>query len=236
MTEKLNIVCLKWGTLYGPEYVNRLYRGVYQNLNQSFEFHCFTDNTSGIIPDVITHPLQYKNLSGWWNKLYLFSNKIPLDGRILFIDLDTLITGPLDDIVNQQDDFIVLRDFFTGIARSVVGNDNVGSGLMLFNAKKHSHIWESFIANPEQAIAQCRPHGDQRWIQLHQEQRTYWQDIIPGQVVSFKVHCREGLPHNARIVCYHGIPNIPDSIVKTTRVPWWTINPQPWVREYWRDA
>ena len=32
--EVLNVVCLKWGTKYGPEYVNRLYRMVARHLHR----------------------------------------------------------------------------------------------------------------------------------------------------------------------------------------------------------
>jgi hypothetical protein len=54
-------------------------------------------------------------------------------------------------------------------------------------------------------------------------------------VVSFKVHCRWGLPDQASIVCYHGLPTIPDSAVKHTKDWKWKLTPQPWVLEHWRD-
>ena len=37
-THQVNILTLKWGTLYSSEYVNRLYRGVKAHLSRPFRF------------------------------------------------------------------------------------------------------------------------------------------------------------------------------------------------------
>ena len=63
MTEKANIgnaaagderviLCMKWGTKYGPEYVNRLYAMVRRNLTGDFRFVCLTDDGTGIRSEV----------------------------------------------------------------------------------------------------------------------------------------------------------------------------------------
>ena len=43
-----NVICMKWGDLYGPQYVNRLYAMVKRHLNIDFRFECFTDDQDGI--------------------------------------------------------------------------------------------------------------------------------------------------------------------------------------------
>ena len=43
---------MKWGTKYGPEYVNRLYGMVRRHLRGDFRFVCFTDDVTGIRPEV----------------------------------------------------------------------------------------------------------------------------------------------------------------------------------------
>ena len=53
MTEnRVNILTLKWGTLYSSEYVNRLYRGVKAHLSRPFRFVCVTDDPSGLADGV----------------------------------------------------------------------------------------------------------------------------------------------------------------------------------------
>jgi len=53
-----------------------------------------------------------------------------------------------------------------------------------------------------------------------------WQDLLPvGQIVSYKNHCRNGLPSNARIVSFHdrggGGKNRPHQVKAS------------WLREHW---
>ncbi len=52
-----NVLCIKWGTKYGSEYVNRLYQGVRKHLAQPFRFVCLTDNAEGIDAAVDVLPL-----------------------------------------------------------------------------------------------------------------------------------------------------------------------------------
>ena len=48
-SEMVNILCLKWGTRYGADYVNYIYRGVKAHLNRPFRFVCVTDDPSGLV-------------------------------------------------------------------------------------------------------------------------------------------------------------------------------------------
>jgi hypothetical protein len=232
---KLHVVCVKWGTKYPAEYVNNLYAAVKRNSTVAYTFHCFTEDSNNINPNVIIHQIPSTRLDGWWNKLYMFDNDngIPLGERIVFFDLDTLITGNIDQMLTHTSaDIIVLRDLYAGISRAVAA-DNMGSGFMAWNHGKYNHVWKEFVRDPDRAIESVHPHGDQRWIQAKINIRQYWQDIFPNQVVSFKVHCRTGLPENARVVCYHGRPSIPESATQSMRVWKYSLTPQKWVLDHW---
>jgi hypothetical protein len=231
----INIVCLKWGNKYSAEYVNKLYSSVIRNTTIEIKFHCFTDDHTGVNRNIIVHPLPYSNLESWWNKLYLFSNDIDITIRekIFYIDLDTLIVDNIDDLLNvDSDKIVVLEDFLKGVATSA---GDMGSGLMSWTHGQYSEVWEEFIKNPAVAIKKVEPHGDQHWIDLCIKDRHYWQELFPNKVVSFKVHCLNGLPKNAAIVCYHGKPSIPESAVFSGKIWKFNITPQPWVLDYWKD-
>jgi hypothetical protein len=233
----INIVCLKWGKKYGSEYVNRLYSAVKRNTTVEFKFWCFTDDGNGILPAVTTVPLLHADqLDSWWNKLNLFSADMPFDpgSWVFYIDLDTLIVDNIDQLISiRPGHMVVLRDFFHGMVKSA---NLVGSGLMLWKHGRFNHVWDKFISNPEKHIKRAGTYGDQWWIEQRVDAFEFWQDLFPEQVVSFKVHCRKGLPDQARIVCYHGKPSIPESISETSTVNKWTIAPQPWVLKHWRDS
>ena len=181
----INVICLKWGNKYDAEYVNKLYRGVCRNLALPFEFTCFTENSIGIDPYIKIEPLPFNRITSWWQKLYLFSPHVPLSGRVFYIDLDTLITGNIDDIASVDTGFVVLRDFFFRVAQGV-NTHSMGSGLMSWDVGKHQQIWNNFIDAPAKHASQLHPHGDQRWIQKQELNRVYWQDLFPEQIVSFK--------------------------------------------------
>lgn len=223
-----NVICLKWGTKFEAEYVNKLYAAVKRNSIVNLLFHCFTEDPTDLNPEIKIHPLPYTNVEGWWQKLFLFSDEINIKGRVLFLDLDTLIIDNIDHYITIDNNFVILRDLW---AR---GN-NVQSAIMSFEIGKHTKIWNTFIANPESAMQSIRPHGDQRWIQKQQPHRKYLQDLFPNEIVSFKSECRNGVPKGTKLVCFHGKPSIIEAINTTTKIQRFTIPPTPWIKEYWTD-
>ena len=48
---------MKWGTLYGADYVNRLHSMVKRNLTLDFKMVCFTDDDADIIDEVDCYPI-----------------------------------------------------------------------------------------------------------------------------------------------------------------------------------
>jgi len=232
----INIVCLKWGTKYSAAYVNRLYYAVERHTTKDFQFWCFTEDTNGIDVHVKTLPLQYPDqLESWWNKISLFDsdNGLPLGEQIFYVDLDTLIVDNIDQLLTDVvPDIIVLRDFYHGIARTA---GKIGSGLMSWRHGNYDTVWREFIQNPKAAIASVYPHGDQHWVESQIDAWYYWQDLFPDAVVSFKMHCQQGIPQGSRIICYHGNPGIPESVTFTGRDWRWKLTPQPWVLDHWRD-
>ncbi len=77
------IVCVKWGTKYGPDYVNRLYAMVKRNITGPFRFVCLTDSREGLRPEVecfdlpelgCAHPV---GTFGKWKKVVLWGKEVP---------------------------------------------------------------------------------------------------------------------------------------------------------------
>ena len=100
----LNIVCLKWGTKYGPEYVNRLYSMCKKFYTKSFKFYCATDNPTGIRKEVnILNLADYEVSDGKWGGKVFTAEKIKLlnsfKTKTLLLDLDILILGDITDYV-----------------------------------------------------------------------------------------------------------------------------------------
>jgi hypothetical protein len=240
----IHIVCLKWGNKYSPEYVNKLYGMVKRNTTVPFVFHCMTEQSLGVAPEINVLPLPNMGLHGWWYKLYLFNNNFyGLSGEILFLDLDIVITGSLDEIVTYAPGrFCIASDGRPGAYNSSVMRFNIGS---------MDFVWNSFIFQQEKIVADF--HGDQDWIQ-HQ---VLTADIYPFPlVVSYKFDCNarakfgggllgkwlrtKGLfmpsgeaiyPKDARIILFHGKPD-PEDVMHR---PYDKYRRAPWIASYWKE-
>ena len=94
---KYYVLCLKHGTKYGSEYVNRLYNMVKRNTTIDFEMVCLTEDSKDINEEITIRPLP-PALAGWWCKPYMFSNDLQLNGTVLYLDLDVVIANNIDKL------------------------------------------------------------------------------------------------------------------------------------------
>mgnify|MGYP000397794461 CR=1 FL=1 len=109
--DKNYILCLKHGTKYSSDYVNKLYNGVKRHCTLDFEMVCLTDDPRGIHQDIKILRLP-GGIAGWWCKPYMFSKDLPLKGVVLYMDLDVVIADNIDKLFTwQPDHWCTLRDF-----------------------------------------------------------------------------------------------------------------------------
>jgi hypothetical protein len=71
----LNVVCVKYGTKYGADYVNKLYWGVKQHLKVPYTFTCFTENAEGLDEEIRVQPLKHP-WQAWWSKVHIFDQSV----------------------------------------------------------------------------------------------------------------------------------------------------------------
>lgn len=212
------VLCVwKSGGDYTLEYVQRLKNMVMRNSTQNPRFICLTNEN--ISSDVCeTRPLM-ANLDGWWSKLELFRGDMSF-GRVVYLDLDTVIIRNIDQLLNLDVNFAGLRDW---------GSEPKGMNSSIMAWKPSlglSFLFERFDPNhTPRDPAHHWNNGDQYYIStaLQQQGIPYEsiQDLVPG-VYSYKKHCRTELPPDARVVCFHGRPR-PHEALGTK-----------WVRNYWR--
>ena len=62
MTDLKNVLCVKWGSKFSADYVNRLYNMVERHLTLTHRFICLTDDPTGLHPLIETRPLLRKEL------------------------------------------------------------------------------------------------------------------------------------------------------------------------------
>lgn len=190
------VTVLKRGGDFKPEHVERL-RDQCKRFASDVPFHCLTDH-----PSVPNRWLLNDGFPAWWSKMELFR----IEGPVLYMDLDTTVVDDLSPLLSAAFDhsFVAIRDFL-GYPKT----RTIGSGLMAWNGW-NGEIYDAFARAPLAHMARCstsRLWGDQGFIEPFIIDRVkFWQDVTPEAVVSFKKHCRDGVPEGARVVCHHGKP------------------------------
>lgn len=254
MADKVvNIVCMKWGTLYGSEYVNRLYGMVKRQLERPFRFYCITDNAEGIREEVLLRDLPNftppPSARGPWRKLLMFQRELfDIQGKTMFLDLDVVIVGPLDRFFDFSDKFAVRHEFDKRKENDSFGN----TSMYVFEAGSCPEIFEDYLKNPQE-IHKKYYTAEQEYVT-----RTLFAsgklDFLPNDwVISFKEHCLPALPKRwwqvptlppgASVLSFHGRP-LPEDAIKgewpLDGKPFWKAfykftKPCLWLSDYWRE-
>lgn len=208
MVDLTVVTVLRSGGEYEPRHVERLREQVEKHLPGAL-FVALSDQHLKTTRRV---PLKHASWMGWFAKFELFDPQ--LKGDILYFDLDTEIRGSLVDIA-VAGKLTLLRDFYRdGVHKPENG---LGSGVMYLPEECRAEVWEAWNKNPARSMLQLRMlgKGDQTFLEsLWLQKAARWQDEVPGQIVSYKVHCNPQwkagatgkVPDGARVVCGHGRP------------------------------
>jgi len=158
-SNKYYVLCLKHGTKYSADYVNKLYNMVERNCTLNYEFVCLTDDSRDINKNIkiITLP---KELSGWWCKPYMFSDDLGLNGTILYMDLDVVIASNIDHLFTYYpNDWCIIRDFTRKMRPSW---QKYNSSVIKFNSGQLSQYWNKFKKSHKDI--ERKFFGDQDWL------------------------------------------------------------------------
>jgi len=157
--DKNYILCLKHGTKYSADYVNKLYNGVKRHCTLDFEFVCLTDDPRGINENVKILPLP-GGISGWWCKPYMFSKDLPLKGIVLYMDLDVVIANNIDKLFTYEPNrWCTIRDF-TRAMRPKWHKYN--SSIVRYRVGELDFVWTEY--QKDRINIEKRLHGDQDWL------------------------------------------------------------------------
>ncbi len=236
------VLCMKWGTKYGADYVNRLYGMVRRHLRGDFQLVCLTDRSEGVRTEVKCLPIPELALPDGipergWKKLTTFAADLHgLKGTALFLDLDVVIVDDITPFFEVPGDFLIIHDWKR--PRRITGNSSV----YRFELGTHPEVLERFRAEHETIRARLR--NEQAWLSevLHQQgQLGYWP---AAWCASWKYHCiprfplnfftAPAVPQGARIIIFHGVVNPPDAIAGRSMGNWRRTPAAPWLDEHWR--
>lgn len=254
----VNILTMKWGTLYNAADVNRLARQVRRHLARSHRFICFTDDPAGLEDGIEPMALPELGLPDGhsdtrWRKLALFRRDLGgLSGTALFLDLDLVVVDDLEPFFTLPGAFRIIRDddlFRSKPLRRVnpardrflhsVGNSSV----FRFDVGQHGYILDAYLADP---AAATRGYEISQQFQTAQLAKAGHLDYWPrGWCVSFKNDCvprhlasylrAPALPMGAKIVLFAGAPKMEDVFAGLGHKWYRRIGNIDWLRQAWES-
>ncbi|MEZ6041720.1 MAG: hypothetical protein R3C20_14530 [Planctomycetaceae bacterium] len=240
-------LCMNWGDAYGADYVNRLYSMVSRHVSNPFRFVCYTDNREGIRDEVecfdcpeVDIPSPKRNRG--WRKISLWARELPgLSGTVLFLDLDIVVTGSLDDffLYKPESEFCVIHNWTQPDRR--IGNTSayrfeVGSHPEILQRLLTSH--QTVLAefpNSQTYVSSCLASSIQFWPETWC--RSFKRHCVPNKLLRWWI--APHLPSDARLVAFPGRPNPHEAAAGIWPAPWYKkiykhIRPAVWVQQHWR--
>jgi hypothetical protein len=237
---------MKWGTAYGPEYVNILYSMVRRHTARPLRFVCFTDNSTDLRSEVEALPLPPIDLPArfaWtpWRKVSLWQKPLAnLDGNVLFLDLDVVVTGNIDSFFDYrpQAPFCVAENWTQ--AGAGIGNTSV----FRLRAGHYPEIFETLQADASRVLGAYS--NEQIFVSRHVPEIAFWPadwclsfkfNLLPRWPLNFIKAA--ALPAGARVVCFMGHPKPVEARDGLWPMPWHKrvykhVQPTPWIAEHWQ--
>ncbi len=225
------VACIKWGTLFGPEYVNRLYSGVRRNLSCPVRFVCMTEHAEGLHPDIEVLDLPVEPFAEPMAAALKVANR---QGAMRKVSLF------LDDLLTLAPGHVVMRHDWTEARK---GRPTGHGSVFRYDPAVHGFLYDDLAADAYREVEVARG-SEQRYTShkaMDREVFTY----IPGDwVVSFKYDCNPfpgnylraaQLPAEARVVCFHGRPKMPEAIEGYRGSLIRYAKPTAWLQEHWVD-
>jgi hypothetical protein len=194
--EGLTICTWRWGRKYGDHYVERLKAGVARHLRQQYRFAVFAPEAED---EYLT------KVPGCFCRLRMFDpawqQKYGLTGRIVSIDLDAIVTGPLDELFDRPEPFVILRG----------GNASnpcpFNGSMFMLRAGEHQDVWRDFSLKNAALVPYFEFPDDQAWLAHKLPKAAGWTAGADSGVYCFQKPgwpAGEGLPPDARLVAFPG--------------------------------
>ena len=215
-------------SVYNTDYVEKLYRGFQRNLTIPFEFICLVDQNYYFEENIIAERFKRSvDQYGWLSLMEVYRPDL-CKGVRFTVGLDTIITGPLDDIVSS-------RVAKLGVCTDPIYPDKICNAVTLSTPEFCKEFWGMWEGNELQLIPESRlwqdnlPSAPSEMVLM----RKFYGNspridrVFPGRIVSYKVQIRDsavpaGVVSGASIVYFHGHPK-PHHLTG-----------EQWVQENWK--
>jgi hypothetical protein len=194
------IACVRTGQRYPFAYVTKLRDMVARHMPPiSYAFACLTDQPEEAA-GVNRIDISGAQLEGWWAKMLLFQDGWRRGHRVIYLDLDTVITGDLSPLVGAVVKQFGICSNFARAAGNTGWPCRYGSCVMVLHSTFDDRIWRAFSPSRRQAMKDNEVYGDQRVIEQIYPNATILQDVLPANYMrSYRTLTAKPQPETAII-------------------------------------
>ena len=225
MKKAKNCACVIHSKAYDWVYVERLYKMLQANTSYQIRLHVFTEAKRTVPEHFVKHELtEWPGIAGpkksWWYKMQMF-NKEHFAGRILYLDLDTIITKNIDWMWDTNDQYFWSIKDFKYLWRTTWTGMN--SSVMLWDTARYHWIWEKFLTQNINATVKLY-HGDQDYLNgvLDSNNLRFFDS---NTIKSWRWQCKDGgLDMKTRL---YNSPNSGTTVDPATSIMVFHGNPKP---------
>ncbi len=247
----VNVICINWGTRYGPHYVNILYRSITRHLKRPFTFFCCTEDATRLDSNIriIPFPSNPGLKRGWPDvlvKLLITQDGFGgLSGPTLFLDLDVAIMDDIGCFFDYQPGKnCIIHNWVKARKELVSQRPHVGnSSIFRFEAGASNYIYETFLREMHRAEDRTVFNTEQAFLTYAMKEVHWWPEEWAR---SYKRHCRPFFPLNlfvspkppagCRILVFHGRPDPDEAITGYHgRKIHHHMKAAPWIKTYWHS-
>jgi len=204
--------------IYDESWVDKLYRGIEKNYTGKFDFVCLTDQNYKFKENVRSIRFTRSVDQYGWMSLMEWYHPDLCKGRRVTMGLDTIITGPLDDIFNWDVDKVA-------VCQDPYHPRKICNAMTIVTPEFCDEIWNYWLENEYQVIRECELLGAPSEMVLLRQLYSHsprLDTIFKGRILSYKVHIKDHWERvkDSSIIYFHGEPK-PHQI------------DEKWIKENW---
>lgn len=145
----IHVFTLKFGNKYSPSLVNQLYEN-YEKYCSDFIFYCYTEDTTGLNPNIqIVDLIQTNSIKLHWHKIDFFKNNFVEYGSndySIIMDIDQIIVADHSDMVYRPVDDGCISSYTRWWSNEV---PPINGGWYKFKSNTMQYVYDKFYKNPE---------------------------------------------------------------------------------------
>ena len=186
----IHILTLKVGDKYPSSIVNELYEGILNNSTVPFKFTCYTEDSSGLLLDIATIPIEDSHkYKLQWHKMKFHDpslTNITKGEDCIVMDIDMKILNNIDEILTypiSKNEYGVTRRWYSdkqdkcsingGFQKFKMGYTKELYNIFSSNFRK----WQEYFIENDLSIGPVS--GEQNFIDMHIEEIGLKKNYLP---------------------------------------------------------